>query len=312
MIYFYCPDFVPPSGGIQKMYLQVDVLNRNGFPAAIVHTQAGFRCNWFNNQTRILYGENVRPGANDFVVVPEVAGPYMARTGPGIRKVIFNQNCYNTFRNYPIDPLEPETPYHSPDVVAVITVSEDSAAYLRHAFPNQLVLRIRGSVDPVLFHPETKQRQIAFMSRRHHEEAGQVFNILRFRGALADFKIAEIRDLSQGQAAAILRQSAIFFSFSAIEGFGLPPAEAMLSGCVTIGFHGRGGKEFFLPEFSYPIEFGDILGFAQTAEAVLNQYRHDPAPLLKQTEMAARYIAENYSSAIEEAGIVECWRQITG
>jgi glycosyltransferase involved in cell wall biosynthesis len=312
MIYLYCPDDNRPNGGIEKMYRQVDVLNRHGFDAVIVHLAEGFRCTWFENNTPVVYARAVRPAPQDFIVAAEIYGPDVARTAPGIRKVIFNQNCYNTFLHYPLDNSPGETPYLHPDIVATITVSEDSLSYLTHAFPSARVLRIHPGIDGAIFHPGAAKRpQIAFMPRRQQEEARQIFNILKFRGALAGFAIAEIRDLSHRETAAILRDSAFFFSFSGIEGFGLPPAEAMACGCITIGFHGRGGREFFKPEFSWPIEFGDIENYARTAEALLRQYSLDPAPLAAKAAEAASFIASHYSMAQEEADILDCWRKIT-
>jgi hypothetical protein len=311
MIYLYCPDDNQPHGGIRKLYRHADVLNRHGIGAAIVHVQPGFRCSWFENQTPVVAAPTLRPQPEDILVVPEVYGPHFARTAPGIRKVVFNQNCYNTFVGYPIDETPGETPYLHPDIIAALTVSEDNTSYLRFAFPRLKVLRLHLGIDGSLFYPGTpKRRRIAFMPRRQLEEARQVFNILKFRGSLEGFDIVEISGLSHRDAARLLRDSAIFFSFSAIEGFGLPPAEAMASGCLTIGFHGRGGKEFFRPEFSWPVEFGDIEGYARIAEAVLEQHRRDPAPLLEKADAAAKFIAANYSMAAEEADIVACWRQI--
>ena len=56
---------------------------------------------------------------------------------------------------------------------------------------------------------------------------------------------------------------------SLFEPFGNVVMEAMASGCVVIGYHGRGGKEYFQRSFSYPIEAGDIVGFAKAVESVL-------------------------------------------
>jgi glycosyltransferase involved in cell wall biosynthesis len=311
MIFFYCPDDNRPNGGVEKIYRHVDFLNRHGIAATVVHLAENFRCSWFKNQTPIVNAHTVRPAPKDIIVAAEVFGPDIARTAPGIRKVIFNQNCYNTFLHYPLDTQPGETPYLHPDILATITVSEDSANYLAHAFPNARIFRVRPGIDGALFHPEEKKKpQIAFMPRRHLEEARQVFNILKFRDALSGFEIAEIRDRSRDEAAALLRESAFFFSFSAIEGFGLPPAEAMACGCITVGFHGRGGKEFFQPEFSWPIEFGDIETYARTAEALLGQYRADPAPLREKGLEAARFIARRYPVEQEEADLIACWRQI--
>jgi hypothetical protein len=230
VIYFICPDTNEIIGGILMLYRQVDVLNKDNFSAAVVHNNPGFRCNWFENTTRIVYSHGLQFARDDVVVIPEFHGPGIARIAPGIRKVILNQNCYLTFNNYSLDPNNRETPYLNREVIATITGSEDSASYLHYAFPQHNVYRIRYSIDRSLFHPQADKRpQIAFLPRRNYQDALQVFSILKFRGQLAGFDIRPIDKLSYRETAALMRQSAIFFSFSNIEGFGLPPAEALVS-----------------------------------------------------------------------------------
>ena len=63
-----CPDDVPTSGGIRKLYRLVDVLNANGFPAVIVHQAAGFRCRWFENKTPVVSFAEARLAPNDLLV----------------------------------------------------------------------------------------------------------------------------------------------------------------------------------------------------------------------------------------------------
>ena len=58
-IYFICPDLNEPSGGIKQLYRQVDILNANGFNAAILHNSPFYRCSWFPNSTKIVYSELV-------------------------------------------------------------------------------------------------------------------------------------------------------------------------------------------------------------------------------------------------------------
>ena len=115
-IYYLSPLDTAPSGGIKQLYRQVDILNRNGYSAAVVHRTPGFRHAWFRNETRIVYGPDLRLTAADILVMPEVFGHQaFAR---GIRKVVFNQNCYRTFVNY-ANGEDPSTiPYRDPEVVA--------------------------------------------------------------------------------------------------------------------------------------------------------------------------------------------------
>ena len=86
----------------------------------------------------------------------------------------------------------------------------------------------------------------------------------------------------------------------------------MASGCVTVGYHGGGGREYFCPEFSWPIAAGEIENYARTAETLLARYRQAAESFAPQTARAAQFICDNYSDAIEEADVVACWRRITG
>lgn len=312
-IHILSPDQNTPCGGIKKLYRHVDVLNKHGIPAQIVHQQPGFRCTWFANETRVSTGANTAVNRHDFVVVPEVYGPQIGGIVPGIRKVIFNQGCYLTFGGYSFDKRDLTSAYLHPEVVATLVVSEDSRQYLEYAFPKHRVFRIRHSLDTRLFYPPPqKRRLISLMPRRNPQDAAQVINILKFRQALADFEVVLIHDKSEAEAAAILRESVIFLTFSPAEGFGLPPAEAMACGSIVIGYDGRGGKEFFKPEFCYPVETGDIIGFARTVEEVIRGFLSDPAPLLAKGQLAAAYIREHYNSEHEEADIVRIWKAIIG
>jgi hypothetical protein len=313
MIYVFCPDDNNPWGGIRKLYRHVDVLHGHGWPAAILHKQPGFRCTWFANQTPVAYAGHAAVGASDFVVVPEVYGPNIKAMFPGVRKVVFNQNCYLTFSGFPPNLPEGDMPYAHSDVLAAFVVSQDSQEYLRYAFPQLQVYRLRYSIDPELFHANTpKQQQIAFMPRKQGEDVIQVLNILRARRALAGFTLMPIHQKTEAEAAAQLRAARIFLSFGHPEGFGLPPAEAMACGCITIGYHGGGGREFFLKDLSFPIEVGDILGYARTVEDVIRRCREDPEGLATLTQRAAAFIREHYSSTNEVNDILSVWRRLQG
>ena len=86
----------------------------------------------------------------------------------------------------------------------------------------------------------------------------------------------------------------------------------MACGCIVIGYHGMGGKEFFKPEFSFPIEVGDIIGFAKTVESVIKEYENNAITLQAKTKIAADYILHKYSLAREEYDIINTWEKILG
>src|SRR5580658_9805550 len=58
-IYVICPDWNRPSGGIKQLYRHVDILNRNGMRAFILHKQKGFRLDCFSHSAKIAYNADV-------------------------------------------------------------------------------------------------------------------------------------------------------------------------------------------------------------------------------------------------------------
>lgn len=107
---------------------------------------------------------------------------------------------------------------------------------------------------------------IAYMPRKNKEEMDIIKNLLRkcnggscgmnCRGHdggtpwwkyPADFtgiRLIEVDNLSETQVVETLQKADIFLAISREEGLGLPPLEASLCGCLIIGYHGRGGKEW--------------------------------------------------------------------
>jgi glycosyltransferase involved in cell wall biosynthesis len=309
-LFFLCRDNNQPVGGVRMLYRHVDILNASGFEALVTHYQPGFRITWFEHQTRVTHLPlDLRP--DDLLVFPEIDGPDILKVLPGMRKVILNQNAYLTFHGYSLDPATSHSPYVHPDMVAAIVVSKDNQQYLEHAFPQLRVHRISYAVDASFTPPsQPKRSQLAYMPRKHKTDAQQVLNILKLRGVLNGWSIVPIEDVSPPEVARIMQESAVFLSFGYPEGFGLPPAEAMACGCITVGYHGNGGREYFLPEFSFPIEAADILGYAKTVESVLLRLKTDPLPLYEMAKQASSFIRSTYSPEREERDVVSAWRQI--
>src|SRR3712207_7225539 len=54
------------------------------------------------------------------------------------------------------------------------------------------------------------------------------------------------------------------------EGCPCPPKEAMASGCVTVGYHGMGGRDYITPAHAFPVPQGDVVAFADRKSTRLN------------------------------------------
>jgi hypothetical protein len=300
VVYYLTPDQSAPRGGVRTQYRHVDLLNAAGIDAAVLHSRPGFRCDWFTNNTRTVSAGEITLSPEDVLVVPEFYTPGLDALPPEPRKIIFNQGAYHTFDYTPYALSSAGAPYAAlENLIALLTVSEDSVALLRYTFPDLPVLQARAVIDDLLFHPPLKPagRRIAYVPRRRPMERQQLLHMLRARGVLDGWELVPIEGYSEQRTAELMRESAIFLSFSEREGFGLPPVEAMASGCYVVGFTGLGGREYFDPQYSSPVPDSDLLAFAKAVEETVRRYDADPESLAKAGQLASERVLGRYHQA---------------
>lgn len=304
-VYYLCPSYPIPSGGIRAIYRHVDILNQAGRSAAVLHHRDGYACEWFEHSTRIVGAPSVRLSPTDVLVVPEIYGPYLDRLPPMPRLVAFNQNAYLTFEHVPT-----ARPLRYDIFAAALTVSGDSAEFLRFAFPGLNVSVVGNAIDADVFHPspELPAKRIAMMPRKRPEDSQQILRLLG--GRLRNWDVVRIQDASEQQTAAILRSVPIFLALGRREGFGLPAAEAMASGCYVVGFPGFGGREIFDPAFSMPLEDGDVLSVARELARLLELYERRPSEIRVAGALARERIRERYSLERQRAELLAFYDQL--
>jgi glycosyltransferase involved in cell wall biosynthesis len=288
-VYYLCPDYPIPSGGIRVIYRHVDLLNEAGVPAAVLHHAEGFACDWFAHSTRTVGAPQVRLSPADTLVVPEVYAPFFDRIPSGPRLVVFNQNAYLTFEH-----ADGAGPALYQRFEAAMTVSEDSAEYLRFAFPGLRAQAVPNGVDPAVFHPaEAPPRRLALMPRKRPAEATEILRLLGRR--LGGWEVDVIEGASEDEAAAALRAAPVFLALGRREGFGMPAAEAMASGCFVVGFAGFGGRELFDGDWARAVEDGDVLAAARELAAAMARYEENPDALRRLGEKARQEVASRFS-----------------
>jgi glycosyl transferase family 1 len=329
-VYYLTPHRVTPSGGVRNMYRHVDVLNAAGHSAAVVHAPSGFRVTWFSNTTRVLGAREVRLGPRDILVVPEVYASGFDHLPVGPRIVVFNQAAYHTFDFIPFAGTGPGAPYAQvANLVGLLAVSRANEALLRYAFPQVPVHVARLVIDPDVFRPadqsgpadqsapadqprpadqpgptdrpgpgdHARRARLAFVPHRRTADREHLLHLLRARGITDRWALAPIDGRSERETAEIMRGSAIFLSFSERDGFGLPPAEAMASGCYVVGFTGIGGQEFFDPADCRPVPEGDLLQFAREVDEACTAYQADPDTITKLGRSASERVLSRYTMA---------------
>ncbi|GAB4342906.1 MAG: hypothetical protein Fur0042_05430 [Cyanophyceae cyanobacterium] len=331
-IFFVCPTSSVPTGGVPQIYRQVEVLNRYGFEAAVLHGEADYQAHWFDHSATIAYDSRfhysfpmpeVDRGAiaiapEDYLVFPEVwpldrIEPLSALVN---HIVIYNQGAYCTFYTHSDLPDGSWSPYHSPKTRAILTVSEDSAAYLGYGFPHLPVHLIRHGIDGDLFayRPMAEKEWPALLiNTKQAKVFQQILYLLSGRGRLLeDNQIVIVNTIPRADLAEALQKTAIFIWAGQGEGFGLPVAEAMACGCVVVGFHGGGARQLMQADRAVPIEEGNVLAMAQAVERLMIQRSRDPAPLVAMGQRAAQYIRDVHSFDQEARSILQAWAAILG
>lgn len=336
-IYFICPDKRGPVGGVKQIYRQVEILRKNGINAFVVHRKIGFKVKWFENDVAIkyfpaifhkidkqrktklyyklkyffkgLFMNNNMPELNSILVFPETLVTHIPPNLFEQDKVIFNQNCYYTFNEYK-EGKNNYGVYQDKKTLLTIVVSQDSKEYLEYKFEDLSVVRISLGINEKFCYDEEKKKQIAFMPRKLPTDLLQLKLLLKDRKVFQDWNWVAIDNKTECEVAEILKESAIYLSTNHIEGFGLPPAEAMACGCYVIGYTGNGGKEYFKKEFSSCIESGNILDFAKEIENIVMTFNDNSLTIKKKGKLASCYIRENYNVLIEERDIMNIWQRL--
>ena len=309
-VYFLTPDLDIPAGGVRVMYSHVDLLNSAGVEAAVLHQRKGFRCSWFENTTRVTDIRSSAIGPDDVVVVPEGDVDVLTTLHRCVRHVVLNQSGHLTWMRRG----EAVTRHYAnaPGLLGVIVVSEYIARMLRYAYPKLAIHRVRNGIDHTLFYPtgEPKVRRISYHPRRGRRELDIVIHMLQAKGVLRDWEFSSLAGLNQADFAAAVRSSRITVNLSCWEGFGLTTCEAMACGNYVVGFHGFGGLEFMRPEFSCPVETGDVVAVAEAMERVIALDSVDDQWCQSRGRLASAFVLDEYSRHKEYETVISAYRAL--
>lgn len=313
-LFYFCYSHDQPTGGQKHTYQHVDILNKHGIDAYVMHPVENYRLTWFENDTRVIGPSEfaaLRDVERDYTVLPEDLG---RRIGwfKG-KKVIFNKNLFNGYLSLGFE-RRPAYPSCAKDVVAVLTVSEHNRAHVQYAYPNQLVRVVHAAIRPEVFswRPlNEKKPQIATIVKSE-EWLSALYHTVQSR-ALAglnrgnDFNWVFLGKQTERETAAILNDSLLFVFPSIIEGLPRLPLEAMSCGCLVAAWRYGPLKET-LPA-STQFEFGDLIDIVTFIEAVMRDFP-DALSSWESLAQAGRDIASAYSVERQEQSVLAAWAEI--
>ena len=122
-----------------------------------------------------------------------------------------------------------------------------------------------------------------------------------------NWKILPIINVSEEYLIKKLASSKIFLSFSNLEGIGIPPIEAALSGNKIIGYSGGGGAEYWKGSIFKKVENGEIADFGQKVLKEINNYK---SSWIKKTKNERIKLAKQYSKKLEKDSLINLTKKI--
>lgn len=228
------------SGGVDVHLQHIRALRAAGVAAALWLPQPGTPA-WMGD-VEVVTGATLEVGADDLLLFPEAPVVPGADPAPGARKIIFNQNHFYTYATWsgPLDGYPGWSP--SP---AVWAVSEESAQVLRALNPALPVTVVPPPVDPAVFSPAPQKSGVALLPKKRPHEAALLRRLLEHDPRVPDGAVHVLADVGRPEVARVLAGSAVFVALSHTDSFGLPVAEALMSGCLVAGYDGGGGVALF-------------------------------------------------------------------
>lgn len=310
----------PQMGGPKVVQQHVRILNQHGFDARIV--LGGRRGGWLSRLTsrhpeyvvtRSEFEKTVSP--QDFVVLPAVRADESQRL-PGEKKVLFVQNGALLFNSMKLDATG-TYPWHSAGLRAIICVSDYDKCLLELLSPACPVYRAINSVklDDFPFVPWERKENLVLtaplLPYKNPWHTATVCHLLLSRsdagvGIVPRPEVKAVQRIPAAEVPTLLGRAKILLFLSTSEGFGLLPAEAMMSGTVVVCYRGQAYQEFVPEECMHAV--GDFDAIVKTIEQLL---RGELAGEWRETIARGRARAERYSTAAQQNSVLDIWTTIT-
>jgi glycosyltransferase involved in cell wall biosynthesis len=270
-IFYFCPDFPQPSGGVKTLYRHVHRLCQLGFDAAIVHQKAGFTLNWHDYQVPVSWLEH-RPQfqRDDAWVIPEVMVEFVRQTQSfGGKRVVIVLSWSPAYNRLP-----PGKRWQDFGIQQVLTKSPMMQAYLEWSMEIRATL-IHEYVDQRLYvhQPALKINKVAYLTRKDASGDWLRGILVRKHPQLATFTWQPLRELNEATYAHHLRTASIYLATTLQEGMHVSVLEAMAAGCLVVGYSGIGGADYMVGAGAQQncilVENGNLPQLGKTLEEVL-------------------------------------------
>lgn len=303
LIFFLAP-FSVPFGGVSTIVEHVRILSDNGFSAWIAMPEQPEQDFYQTAVSTIIYDRFLEVTEQDICIFPEGLLGYInvIRGNPAKRLMLCQNYYYLPFTENPGLGFEE---YH---LNGVVTTCVANRTYLQEVYKLKDIPLIPYAIDTEIYRRSQKKiRQIAFMPRKLSGDIRFIqHSFLRMFPEYADVPWVAIDKMPKYEVARVLAESAIFLALSDKDPLGLPPLEAMASGCVLAGFHGGGGLEYMTSANGWWADPGDWRACVNGLAAALSTFDRGGPPL-EQYHAETQRTVDAYSVGAMKSALLSYW-----
>ncbi len=262
--------------------------------------------NWMNNN--IKFGRSLNfDFKSDFIVIPEIWAHFaedLDLKKKNITYGIFVQGFFHMQSTDNFDKLK--NSYKNARLI--LSDSEYSIKCLKQMFPKfrKKIIRVHFSINEKKFKIKSKKNLITYMPRKLPNHSNLLFFYLK-NLMPKNWKILPLKNVSENYLINNLAKSKIFLSFSNLEGIGIPPIEAALSGNKVVGYVGGGGIEYWKGSMFNKVEHGEIADFGQKILKEINTYN---SSWIRKTQKDRKNLAKQYSKELEKKSLKKLTKKV--
>jgi len=242
---------------------------------------------------------------NDFVVIPEPWKDILHRLHQvSVKKILHVQNPFYIFHGFSNVRMLNEY-----GLSGVISCSLFTTNYLSSIGLSTPIFTARPKIDRVFFSETKKTLSVCYMPRKRRIESEFIKGLfISIYPKLASVEWIAIDGVSRELTAKIMGSSRVFLSLSWLEGLGLPPIEAMASGCIPVGFQGGGGTEYANAANGYWHAEGDYMGVVRSIALALGlDESSDALSLIREN---GKKTVDGFSDEQFLVGLLKAWQAL--
>jgi glycosyltransferase involved in cell wall biosynthesis len=244
---FFIPALHTMSGGLANIYAVARNLKTLGRRIALMgpdHNAAGLK-EAVAEGLDLLPWDTKLSGSDTWCVPESWPNAFSVGFNAGAKVLVYVQNWVYMLNNLPQGVRWKQLP------LEYLAVSRPVAWFMHEVLALEARAIVPPGIDGFFFHTGTRPDshvRVAFMPRKNRALGEQIQQVasacLAERAGAPHLEWVEIRNKTHAEVAELLSCCHLFMSTGFPEGFGLPPLEAMASGCVPVGFTGFGGWEY--------------------------------------------------------------------